>query len=355
MPRVDDVSLLPIHPKKAFITGAFDKEIRLSFADRIRKTLPEPYQPLISDAALQLDNEAPPFKYKFDTTPYAEEGRQLIKLLQVKAPEEDIAAKLSSIEKIASAQGLSDPLIASTDAYMTSICRLGCKTLSHMLSQIERYKSYLLSIGPRSEGARRQIITSVMDFWVEKPGVAVNIIDKLLNYTVLTPSSVVLWALGPDRLGKGEALCTAHTYELVAGTVAKVTNRIRQLTLQRIAAAGQRADQLATVEENFTKERQAMSDLFKIIIDALAAVADGTVDAMAESKDQDEVGEARIRDWGRRWLLVFSRKIAVEEAWVLEAFSAATTQSAEQHETLSLDSRDLVTGNGGAHGNGSEE
>lgn len=42
------------------MVGALEKEIRLSFAQRIRGTLPEPYQPLIS-AAKELDT--PDFKY----------------------------------------------------------------------------------------------------------------------------------------------------------------------------------------------------------------------------------------------------------------------------------------------------
>lgn len=49
-----------MHPKKAFITGALDKEIRLSFAQRIKGTLPEPYQPLISEAK---EKDTPDFKY----------------------------------------------------------------------------------------------------------------------------------------------------------------------------------------------------------------------------------------------------------------------------------------------------
>lgn len=49
-----------VHPKKAFMIGALEKEIRLSFAQRIRGTLPEPYQPLISAAKEQ---DTPDFKY----------------------------------------------------------------------------------------------------------------------------------------------------------------------------------------------------------------------------------------------------------------------------------------------------
>lgn len=57
---VDDVELQSLHPKKAFIQGALDKEIRLSFAQRIKGTLPEPYQPLITEAK---EKDTPDFKY----------------------------------------------------------------------------------------------------------------------------------------------------------------------------------------------------------------------------------------------------------------------------------------------------
>ena len=61
--RVDDVDLSLVHPKKAFMVGALEKEIRLSFAQRIRGTLPEPYQPLISEAK---EKDTPDFKYNSD-------------------------------------------------------------------------------------------------------------------------------------------------------------------------------------------------------------------------------------------------------------------------------------------------
>lgn len=60
---MDDVKLALTHPKKAFMVGALEKEIRLSFAQRIRGTLPEPYQPLISEAK---EKDTPDFKYNSD-------------------------------------------------------------------------------------------------------------------------------------------------------------------------------------------------------------------------------------------------------------------------------------------------
>ena len=61
--RVDDAPLAIVYPKKSFMTGALEKEIRLSFARRIRGTLPEPYHPLISEAK---EMDRPDFKYETD-------------------------------------------------------------------------------------------------------------------------------------------------------------------------------------------------------------------------------------------------------------------------------------------------
>lgn len=57
---VDDVNLPDLHPSKAFIAGSIDKEIRLSFAQRIKNTLPEPYQALIGP---EKEKETPDFKF----------------------------------------------------------------------------------------------------------------------------------------------------------------------------------------------------------------------------------------------------------------------------------------------------
>lgn len=62
--RVEDVDLPVTHPKKSFMVGALEKEIRLSFAQRIRGTLPDPYQPLLSEGK---EKETPDFKYELDS------------------------------------------------------------------------------------------------------------------------------------------------------------------------------------------------------------------------------------------------------------------------------------------------
>ena len=58
-----DVSLPDVHPHKAFILGALDKEIRLSFAQRISKTLPPEYEGLIGP---EKEQDVPSFKFNKD-------------------------------------------------------------------------------------------------------------------------------------------------------------------------------------------------------------------------------------------------------------------------------------------------
>ena len=248
--------------------------------------------------------------------PYASQAQEILRLLRAKAPDSDIETPIVSIQDTALSLSIVDALVPSTDAYVTSICFLGSKSLSHVLSCIERCKDRLLSIGPQSEAARRQIVSSVMDYWKEKPGVGGNIVDKLLNYTILTPMCVVEWAL-VQNLDRGKILTHAHIYEMVASTVGKVTNRVRQIVVAR-NQRGLPAEQVALLDETLGKERKEMERLFGVVEDALVGVADGSADSMLESADQDEEGEGLLRGWGRRWLRVFRRKLAVEEAWVGE-------------------------------------
>lgn len=329
--------------------AALDKEIRLSFAQRIKGTLPEPYQPLISSAK---EKDTPDFKFADESVPYSAQGRELVTLIRKKAPDTEIAPVLSAIESAASQLGVTDPLIQSTDAYMTAICFVGSKSLSHVLSCIERCKDRLLAIGPRSPAARRQIVTSVLTYWADHTGVGVNIIDKLLNYTILTPMSVIEWAL-IDHVERGTVLARSHVYEMVSGTIHKVTNRVRQIVQAR-AQPGLPAEQVAMLDVTLERERGDMRNLFALIQDSLTAIADGTNDEMMDG-DENSVGNrgmgdveaGLVRGWGARWIRVFQRKSAVEEAWIEEELGKPLPPAPEVVEKMEDgDGKEEVNGNG---------
>lgn len=247
-----------------------------------------------------------------------------MQLIRRKASDEDIQPVISTIEEQAQSLGVDVPMLPSTDAFVTAICYVGSKSLSHVLSCIERNKERLLAIGPKSPLARRQIISSVMDYWADQPGIGINIIDKLLNYTILTPLSVVEWAL-VDKIDAGSILAKTHVFEMIAATVGKVTNRLRQIVAARVQP-GLYEPQLSVLDETLNREKADMQALFKVIEDSIVPVAGGSNDELMERGDgsgnlpEDEI----MRQWGTRWLRVFRRKAAVEESFIAEAMVSAT-------------------------------
>ncbi|KXL43676.1 hypothetical protein M433DRAFT_5433 [Acidomyces richmondensis BFW] len=326
---IPELELSDLHPKKAFIIGALDKEIQLSFAKRVRDTLPDPYKPLISQSK---EEDTPPFKYNNDGTQYAQQGREVLSLLKKKSPESDIQLVLDAVHKLATEDGTSDPLIVSTDIYMTAICSIGSKSLSHVLSTIDRCKERLLAVGNQSEAARRQIISSVVDFWTDHPGTAVNIVDKLLNYTIVTPMSVIQWALH-DRLDGGRALASSQIYELISITMFKVTNRVRQVLRERNNLALP-FSQRQQIDEALPRERQGMRDLFAAIEEYIAAVTQGIQDETLERYDGPEEEQQLIQMWAARWARVWRRKAAVEETVVGDAAVQPLEEPAQEQDVV---------------------
>ncbi|EAT83394.2 hypothetical protein SNOG_09202 [Parastagonospora nodorum SN15] len=313
---LDNLELSNLHPQKAFILAALDKEMRLSFAKRIRSTLPDQMHALIPER-LDADN-SPDFKYDNQQTPYAAEGQTLLAQLRKKASAEDMQATIDKIHEKALEQGIAEVLVPSTDAFVTAICRLGAKSLSHVLSCIERGKDRLLEIS-QNEVARRQIVASVVEYWKDQPGVAVRIIDILLNYTILAPMTVVQWVFG-SHMGAGEALTESWVFEMVSNTVAKVTNRNRQIASARLQK-GLPDEQVPMVEATLAKDRDNARELFKYIEDSTRGVEEGSADVLIEKQSSGALTEEEvnlIRAWGKRWHSVFIRKAAVEEAIVGE-------------------------------------
>lgn len=246
-----------------------------------------------------------------------------MELVRKKATDEDIEPVITSIEQQASSLGVENPMLPSTDAFVTSICFVGSKSLSHLLSCIERSKDRLLSIGPKSPAARRQIITSVMEYWADQPGIGISIVDKLLNYTILTPHSVIEWTF-MDALAGGTVLTRPHVFEMVWGTIGKVTHRIRQIVAARTQPSLVEP-QLSVIHDTLTRERGDVQAMFQLIEDSLVGVASGSNDQMVEREDDEALvsEDDLVREWGKRWLRVFRRKAAVEETFVTDAMANA--------------------------------
>lgn len=267
-------------------------------------------------------------------------------LLRARASDSDIQAVFDEIEELETSNAASDPTLAATDAYVTTICSIGAKSLSHVLSIIERCKGRLTTIGQSSAASRYQIISSVVAYWHDvQIGSALNIVDKLLNYTILTPSSVVQWALDAQRLDGGRALSESWVYEMVERTINKVVGRVGQIVAARMHD-DLPADQITMLDEALSEEVQRMRSLFAEIDDALAGIAEGAGEGMLE--DADTTAEGRegedaksdlefAKGWGVRWRRVWQRKLAVQETVLREAAKVFPGPVKEEEVKMELD------------------
>ena len=350
--RVDDVELPDIHPKKAFIAAALDKEIRLSFAQRIKGTLPEPYHPLIS---IEKEKDMPDFKYNDETVPFSAEARELVSLIRKKATDEEFDAALETIRTAAKeAAGTDfDPESAVTDAFVTSICFVGSKSLSHALNVIERYRTRLTAIAePTSDSpdtaasnpnsGKKQIITSVLAYWADQPAIGINLVDKLVNYQVLSPTTVIEWCL-VDHVNRGHALSLTWVWELVTQILDKVVGRVRHV-VAAMRRPGLPEDQLEILKPALERELNEMRTLFELVDDKLHAIEGGFEDGMMETDNATDGAEGKavdaeeetkwVRNWGGRWRRAVTRKLRTVETWVTEELARPIPIPPPQVETI---------------------
>lgn len=275
--------------------------------------MPEPYQALISS---NKEKEAPDFKFDDESTPFSAEGKEIAQLIRRKAPDDEFVPVLEAIEKAAATSGLPNPQLSSTDVLVTSICWIGSKSISHLLSCIDRCRERLVSISSSPE-MKQQIITSILDYWNDHPGTGVNIVGKLLNYQILTPTNVLDWVL-LDHVARGTILSKAWAYELVLNTLNKVTGRVRQI-VSRARTPGTDEGQSAMLKELLGKETKEMRQLFERAEDSLSGIQKGYQDEMMEASDQlREEEEPFLKAWGTKWARVMQRRLAVEENWIKE-------------------------------------
>ena len=256
----------------------------------------------------------------FSETPFASEGKTLIQQMRKRATDAEIQETVDTIHSKAEELGLPDVMVPSTDAFVTALCCIGAKSLSHAVSYIEKYKGRLTTIAQTSDSLRRQIVASVVEYWKDQPGVAVYILDKLLNYSILTPMTAVQWALS-DRMGAGEGLTDNWVYEIIANTVGKVTRSLRNLYTAKFTE-NLDPEVRDAAEKAFPVEREAMRELFKFIEQSVQPIAEGIADKYLEKTGSGELSPedaTLIREWGKRWLTVFNRMALVEEMVVGDA------------------------------------
>ncbi|KAG1828882.1 armadillo-type protein [Suillus variegatus] len=155
-----DLELSEQHPKRTFMRRALEFEIRLSYHDRVLKTLPEPMQ---NDTTVISDQTpGPAFEY------------------------EDPGMLLYSVHLVIN--------VYNTIRSISIHCLLsiGSRSFSH-LNAIERYLPLLRGLAGTDAESKQDILSAVASFWHLNRQMVNIVFDKLMQYQIVDPTDVVGW------------------------------------------------------------------------------------------------------------------------------------------------------------------
>ncbi|KAJ7367816.1 MIF4G like-domain-containing protein [Mycena albidolilacea] len=240
---IPDLSLSIQHPKRAFMRRALEFEIRLSYHDRILKTLPAEMQ---APEGHTIGEQAPgpDFEYDDPSNPHRDAAQSVLNLFRGRAEAKDVISHLDTLK--ATLETSDDGGVVNADALIRSIAiqsllHIGSRSFSHLLNAIERYLPLLRSIasgGASSAGgsgnpeAKADILTASAAFWKHNRHMVAIVFDKLMQYQIVDPTDVVGWTfinraeIKELSESTGPLSLSAFEWDLLKGALDKANGRV---------------------------------------------------------------------------------------------------------------------------------
>ncbi|KAK7051321.1 Nuclear cap-binding protein subunit 1 [Paramarasmius palmivorus] len=257
---VPDLALCDKHPKRNFIRRALELEIRLSYYDRIVKSIPQEMHPPEA-RCLPAQAPGPNFEYDDPSKPHHDAAQSILNLFRGRAQAADVIAHLDTVKSNVENESSESGQVINPDTVMRSIAiqsllHIGSRSFSHLLNAIERYLSLLRFIanGGTSEApgagvpeAKTDILNAVATFWRYDSLMVTIVFDKLMQYQIVDPTDVVKWVFTHVGAGTDSELSTASTlmafeWNLLKGALDKANGRVT-IARRKLAALRKEDDE----------------------------------------------------------------------------------------------------------------
>ncbi|KAG0190907.1 Component of the cap-binding complex (CBC) [Apophysomyces sp. BC1034] len=256
------VELDPNHPQYSFIRETLEKEIRLSYYERIKTSLPEEFLVMIPQEA-----PGPVFEYKDADHPLYDQARAVIESLRAKKTVEEVRDILDKFNEMQAQQGIDEQtrMRMVRNLFLQCLLLVGSKSFSHVLNVVERYLELMRYVNSTPEG-RLHTVQIVASFWKNNSQFLGILLDKLLNYRVIDPTSVITWTFESEQL---QNAARSYPWEILKNTLNKVVSRVVQVKMKL---------------ENFRSLHQVNE----------AKRAESPITEMAQAESQQELDTLRI-------------------------------------------------------------
>ncbi|KAK4055782.1 Nuclear cap-binding protein subunit 1 [Microbotryomycetes sp. JL201] len=332
-------SLESKHPKRAFVKRVIELEVRLSYFDRVRGTLPEE---LLDTGVIAEDAPGPNYQFGAEDHPHKASAQSLLRMIQQKATIGEVNAELNSFEDtLVNDHSLERPEAASVklDMAVQSILQVGSRSFSHFLNALERYLQLLRNLTSAAD-KRVELLTSVAKFWSLNRQFHLIVLEKLLQYRLVDSVDVVSWCFSQTT----ESWSDFDLFAALASTVRQVQNKIsmsklrldgvrredetrragaeHEIDLDKAMVETDRADDSAEVQQAQEGLTQAEQELAQIVGQALTEFDRLSSTVTVDGEDE----EGWVKWWIEGWTRQFCRQIlgpkGLNRGPVLEAVAA---------------------------------
>ncbi|KAK0523219.1 Nuclear cap-binding protein subunit 1 [Tilletia horrida] len=209
---VKDLDIPASHPRRALIRRILELELRLSYYDRIRDTLP----PEMQESVFPTEEPGPAFTYGSQTHPLHTHAREIMQAIRAKAVHAVVETQLESLRRDITApagtdvpsmevdEAQSDKIMVGEqdaeriqrDIFIQCLLLAGSRSFSHFLNVVERYHSILRQLSTTPAG-RLAMLGAASRFWARSAQWTLIVFDKLLQYRIVEPADVITFVFYP--------------------------------------------------------------------------------------------------------------------------------------------------------------
>ncbi|GAA5864299.1 hypothetical protein JCM1840_006735 [Sporobolomyces johnsonii] len=221
-----DMDVSDKHPKRVFVKRTIELEVRLSYYDRVKGTIPEV---MLETAIMPDDAPGPEYTYESSEHIHSAAAASFLRLIRAKAPiaeaEDELASFQTSLEKEHN-MTMEEANKVKRDMAIQTVLHVGSRSFSHFLNALERYLTLLRNLTPTAE-KRQDLLNTVAVFWRRNAQFHLIVLDKLLQYRLAEPSDVIAWVFAPQAEGaRRKTWSDLDLWGIVAITLRTLDSRV---------------------------------------------------------------------------------------------------------------------------------
>merc|ERR1712060_602556 len=111
------------------------------------------------------------------------------------------------------------------DVFMTTILEYRKRSMSHTTSALNSFMNVFMYLA-KTDQAKNYILWTVFEVWRDHKQMIICLVDKMLSCCVLTPNSVMEWALNPQLATE---LSRSWLWKIVSNTLRKMKKHVRKI------------------------------------------------------------------------------------------------------------------------------